>query len=88
LTRQYVQNQIDIVKRDILADIREQRAHLEGSLNVMREQHKNLLESTNTELGRMRMDQQKTERRYDVRLSDVERITGKAKMFNGPEGGE
>jgi hypothetical protein len=61
------------------------RAEIEGRLNVIRLEHKNLLESTNTDMGRLQADQQKFERRVDVRLGDVERITGKAKMFNVPE---
>jgi hypothetical protein len=61
------------------------RAEVEGSLNVIRVEHKSLVESTNADNGRIQTQHQKFERRMDARLRDVERITGKAKMFNAPE---
>jgi hypothetical protein len=62
------------------------RAEIDGSLNVIREQHKHLVESTNDDKGRLQTEHHKFERRVDARLRDVERIVGKAKMFNASEG--
>jgi hypothetical protein len=54
---------------------------LTGELNVMRAEHKALVESTNVAMGRMQTDHERLERRaerLDSRMGHIERTVGRS----------